>query len=80
MEGCGLRRDLEASVEKGRVLLLFQREGPNDWVSQGRGRQDCGKGAGIRGLTAKGHWGTAGWEGSFHLPNPVLAWARDREN
>lgn len=71
---------LEAPVEKGRALLLFQREGSSDWVSQGWRRQDCGKGAGIRGLTVKGRWGTAGWEGSFHLLSPMLAWARDCGN
>ena len=53
MEGCGLRRDLEAPVEKGRALLLFQR-GPNDWVSQGRGRQDVGRGLASEGSLPRG--------------------------
>ena len=72
MEGCGLRQDLEAPVEEDRALLIFQTEGLSDWVSPGQRRWDCGKGADIRGLTAEGRWGRAGWEGSFHLLSPML--------
>lgn len=79
MEGCGLKQDLETPVEEGRALLIFQR-GLSDWVSWGQRRRDRGKGADIRGLTADGRWGRAGWEGSFHLLSLMLAWARDHGN